>query len=61
MKLLTNKKNMATNKLTIQVQHGETKCECCPGFFNNDLCYDLNYECELYDYSTMRILKIENQ
>ena len=52
---------MATNKLTIEVQHGETICDSCPGFFNNDLCYDLNYECELYDYSTMRILKIENQ
>lgn len=52
---------MAIKKMTIVVQHGETKCDRCPGFLNSDLCYDLNYECELYDYSTMRILKIENQ
>lgn len=48
---------MALKKIIIEVEEGQTRCLECP----YSICRDAFIDCEKYNLSTMRILKIENQ
>ena len=48
---------MALKKIIIEVEEGQTRCPDCP----YNICrHAIVVDCEKYDLSTMRILRIED-